>query len=236
MAVADHTTNGPSPSGNNHFTNLDSFITAVQAYNNTAAGAMEGVVVVDVWDQEKLTMSLIPYGINVRGTLIFNFQGGGWTLNGKKMVVETAVNINAADLSPVVASDPTTYTSGFPPVYTDPNRNPANIKIAPYGYQNFTTNDDLPALVYTVGVVDLHGPLNICGAMYTPSYMEIENKEPNNTNQTQYIKGCVIMGNGIYYENTKAGSTSIISYDNNAVDALATLMGVGKQVRVAYWQ
>jgi hypothetical protein len=103
----------------------------------------------------------------------------------------------------------------------------------PYGYTNFTAIDDLPALVYTVGVVDLHGPLNICGVMYTPSYMEIENKQPN---QTQYIKGCVIMGNGIYYENNSKGSTSIISYDNNAVDALATLTGAGKQVRVAYWQ
>jgi len=236
MAVAEHTTNGPSPSGNNHFTNLDSFITAVQAFNNTGPKAMEGVVVVDVWDKQDLDMKDIPNGINIRGSLIFNFKGGGWTLNGKKMVVTTAVNINPANLSGLVASDPSTYPSGFPPVYADTNKIPANINIIPYGYQNFSPIDDLPALVYTVGVVDLHGPLNICGAMYTPSYMEIENKDPNGTNQVQYIKGCVIMGNGIYYENNQKGSTSIISYDNNAVDALATLMGAGKQVRVAYWQ
>jgi hypothetical protein len=231
-AVADHTTNAFSPTGNNHFTNMLSFITAAQACN-TAAKAMEGVVVVDVWSQQNLDMNVIPNGINVRGSLIFNFQGGGWTLNGKKIVVTAAVNINPADLSKMVAGDPSTYPSGFPAAYLNPAKNPANINIVPYGYQNFTTNDDLPALVYTVGVVDLHGPLNICGAMYTPSYMEIENKQPN---QTQYIKGCVIMGNGIYYENNQKGSTSIISYDNNAVDALATLTGAGKQVRVAYWQ
>ena len=233
IAVADHTTNAFSPTGNNHFTNMDSFITAVQAYNNTGANAMEGVVVVDVWAQQNLDMKDIPNGINVRGSLIFNFQGGGWTLNGKKIVVTAAVNVNAADLTGMVAGDPSTYPSGFPAVYVNPAKNPTNINIVPYGYTNFTAIDDLPALVYTVGVVDLHGPLNICGVMYTPSYMEIENKQPN---QTQYIKGCVIMGNGIYYENNSKGSTSIISYDNNAVDALATLTGAGKQVRVAYWQ
>jgi hypothetical protein len=234
MAVAEQTTNAFSPTRNNHFTNMDTFINAVTTfYTNTGASAMEGVVVVDVWDKQDLLMQDIPNGINVRGSLIFNFQGGGWTLNGKKFIVTAAVNINAADLSTMVASDPTTYPSGFPAVYLNPAHNPTNINIQPYGYTNFVAIDDLPALVYTVGVVDLHGPLNICGAMYTPSYMEIENKQPN---QTQYIKGCVIMGNGIYYENNQRGSTSIISYDNSAVDALATLMGAGKQVRVAYWQ
>jgi hypothetical protein len=43
------------------------------------------------------------------------------------------------------------------------------------------------------------------------------------------------MGNGIYYENTHR-STSIISFDAAAVDALATLNNAGKQVKVAYWQ
>lgn len=234
MAVADHTTNTFSPTGNNHFTNMDTFINAVtKFYTNTGVNAMEGVVVVDVWDKQDLTIQDIPNGINVRGSLIFNFQGGGWTLNGKKFIVTAAVNINAADLTRMVASDPSTYPSGFPAVYLNPAKNPTNINIMPSGYTNFMAIDDLPALVYTVGVVDLHGPLNICGAMYTPSYMEIENKK---NDQTQYIKGCVIMGNGIYYENNSRGSTSIISYDNNAVDALATLTGAGKQVRVAYWQ
>jgi hypothetical protein len=211
IAVADHTPNGPSPLGNNHFTNLDSFVAAVQAFNNTGAKALEGVVVVDVWAQQNLDMRNIPNGINVRGSLIFNFQGGGWTLNGKKMVVTTAVNINPADLSGLVASDPSTYTSGFPAVYANSAKNPANINVAPYGYQNFTPIDDLPALVSTIGVVDLHGPLNVSGNVYTPSYAEIENKAPNGTDQTQYIKGSVITGNGFYFENTSVGGVSIIS-------------------------
>jgi hypothetical protein len=62
--------------------------------------------------------------------------------------------------------------------------------------------------------------------------MEIENKA---SGQTQYIKGSLIMGNGIYYENTQS-ATSIISFDPNTLDGLATLGGVGKRVNVTYWQ
>jgi hypothetical protein len=63
--------------------------------------------------------------------------------------------------------------------------------------------------------------------------MEIENKSSGGI---QYIKGSVIMGHGIYYENTSSGAKSIISFDPAAVDSLATLNTAGKQVRVAYWQ
>jgi hypothetical protein len=237
VAIADHTPNGPSPSRNNHFTNMISFINAATNFPGTGTNAMmQGVVVIDVWGTDKntgdLTPKSLPNGINVEGTLLFNFLGPGWDPTTSKIVVTAAVNVNPADLSGLVTTDPSTYKSGFPPVYADSAKNPVNIPIAP-AYQNFTPIDDLPALVYSIGVVDLHGPLNICGAMYTPSYMEIENKQPD---QIQYIKGCVIMGSGIYFENTQSGSTSIISYDANAVDSLATLPGVGKQLRVAYWQ
>jgi hypothetical protein len=78
----------------------------------------------------------------------------------------------------------------------------------------------------------MHGNANICGVLYTPSYMEIENKMDSHT---QYIRGACIMGNGIYFENLKK-STSIISLDMNALDALATLNNTGKKVRVAYWK
>ena len=68
--------------------------------------------------------------------------------------------------------------------------------------------------------------------MYTPSFCEIENKADN---QIQYFKGSIIMGLGIYYENNKK-SSSVISFDNNTLDSLATLGGAGKQVKVTYWQ
>jgi hypothetical protein len=163
---------------------------------------------------------------------VFNFLGSGWDATTSKIIITADVNINPADLSHLVATNPATYTTGYPPTYTDPTKNPANINIAPT-YQNFTASDDLPALIYSIGVVDIHGNTDISGVCYTPSYMEIENKVAGNT---QYFKGALIMGNGIYYENTSSGAKSIISFDPATLDSLATLNMAGKQVRVAYWQ
>jgi hypothetical protein len=235
IAVANATPNGYSPSLNNHFTNISTFITAANLHGTNAA--MKGVVVVDIYTADKnlgnLTDKNIPQGINVKGTLVFNFCGPGWDPVSEKIIVTADLNINAADLSHLVATNPATYTTGYPPTYTgaDANKNPATINIAPL--QNFTSSDDLPAELYTYGCLDMHGNANICGVCYTPSYMEIENKTAGNT---QYIRGACIMGNGIYYENTSSGSTSIISFDPTTVDSLATLGAAGKQVKVTYWQ
>src|ERR1043166_3814774 len=233
IAVANATTNGYSPTRNNHFTNLLTFMTAVNAHTNS--NPMQGVVAVDVWDTDKnlsnLTDKNLPGGINVRGTLLYNFLGTGWDKTSEKMIVTADININPADLSHLVATNPATYTTGYPPTYTDLGKNPVNINIAP-SYQNFTISDYLPALLYTFGCLDMHGNANISGVCYTPSYMEIENKQ---SSQTQYIRGSLIMGNGIYYENQNK-STSIISFDPNTVDSLATLNSVGKQVKVSYWK
>jgi hypothetical protein len=46
----------------------------------------------------------------------------------------------------------------------------------------------------------------------------------------------MIMGQGIFYENTQNGNTSIITYDKRTLDNLATSGNVGKSVTVAYWQ
>lgn len=241
VAVANGTLAGYSASGNNHFTNLANFITAAKLH--TAANPMEGVIVVDVYggsdskgtgadpNMKNLDTKSLPNGINVRGSLVFNFTGSGWDPTTSKIIVDTPVNINAANLSGLVATNPATYTSGYPPTYLDPTKNPANINIAPT-YQNFTSSDDLPALLYTIGVVDLHNSLNICGAMYTPSYMEIENKHDGDT---QYINGELIMGNGIYLENNSA-ATTVVTYDPRAVQNLATAGTAGKRVFVTYWQ
>jgi hypothetical protein len=236
IAVADLTTNGYSTNThNNHFTNLISFINATKTHTNSAS-AMQGVVVVDVNssdpDQKNLTSGNIPNGINIKGTWLMNFTGTGWDPTSEKIIVTAAININAADLSGLVVNNPATYPSGYPPVYTDPTKNPVNIDITSKGYQNFQPGDDLPAEIYTIGVLDMHGNANISGVLYTPSYMEIENK---GSGQTQYIKGSLIMGNGLYYENTQT-ATSIISFDPTTLDGLTTLGGVGKRVNVTYWQ
>jgi hypothetical protein len=236
IAVANATPGGYSPSGNNHFTNLATFITAANLHGTNSP--MQGVVVVDVWNDSKrepnlgnLTDNNIPQGINVRGTWVMNFCGSGWDPVSEKIIVTADININAADLSHLVATNMATYTTGYPPVYTDPTKNPININIGPT-YQNFKAGDDLPAEIYTIGCLDMHGNANICGVLFTPSYMEIENKA---NAQIQYIRGAVIMGNGIYFENNSK-SISIISYDAKTLDSLVTWGGVGMKVKVAYWE
>jgi alpha-tubulin suppressor-like RCC1 family protein len=206
IAVANATPGGYAPSGNNHFTNMSTFITAADLHQSNSP--MQGVIVIDVATNDPhlngLTTAFLPTGINVEGCLVFNFTGSGWNSTTIKFVIDTPININPPNLSGLVATNSATYTTGYPPAYTDSTKNPDNIDISGAGYQNFTAADDLPALVNTIGVVDLHNSLNISGVLYTPSYMEIENKHHGDT---QYIKGEVIMGNGIYLEDTTTATT-----------------------------
>lgn len=240
LAVADLTSNGPSPGHNNHFTNFANFVTAVA--NSSPTNPLEGVIAVDVTTTDAnnksyfpFTPTMAPHGINIKGTLLFNFLGSGWNPTTEKIVVTADFNVNAANLSGLNPTNPATYPSGYPPVYNNNAKNPTNIDISGRGFQNFNSDDDLPAIIYTIGVLDMHGNANISGVMYTPSYMEIENKSGG---QTQYIKGALIMGYGIYYENVnqKPGSTSIISFDQNTLDSLSTIGTAGKQVTVNYWE
>jgi hypothetical protein len=84
--------------------------------------------------------------------------------------------------------------------------------------------------MYNNAILDIHGNANICGAVYSPSFMEIENKK---SGQIQYFKGCLIGGGGIYFENNN-DAISIASYDANAVNQLATMNGRGKSVKLVY--
>lgn len=258
IAAADATTNTlNTDTGTNHFTSLAAFMKANAKAADSAAGALEGVIVVDITQTStskdvgidvlanpdkyvgtQYLPSVNPEkkGISVRGTLFFNFGPAYGPLD--KIFNRMPMNINPANLSGLKASDPTTYPSGYPATYTDSTKNPVNVNIANKGFTNFAADEDLPAVMYSIGTVDMHGPVNISGVVYTPSYSEIENK-PNEgfavANQIQYIKGSVIVGLGIYYQNN-AAATSIISFDANAVDSLATMGGAGKKVKVAYWQ
>jgi hypothetical protein len=140
------------------------------------------------------------------------------------------MNINPADLSGLVASNPSTYTSGYPPIYNESTKNPVNI--TPVGYPKFEATDDLPAMMYNIGIFDIHGNVNISGVLYSPSFFEIENKQDG---QTQYFKGSLISGGGLYFENLKAAK-SIISYDSHVLDKLASMGSKGKGVFATYWE
>jgi hypothetical protein len=237
IACADSTTNSYNTNThNNHFVQVRDFANAIRlAPNHT----IEGVVVVDIrisdtkispkWS-EAGDDSKFPYGVNVRGTLFYNFGPEFGPLD--KFVFTAPLNVNAANLTGLVATNSTTYPSGYPPVYTDNTKNPTNIDITTKGFPNFTPTEDLPALMYSIGEVDIHGPANVCGVMYTPSYSEIENKTDG---QTQYFKGVLIIGQGLYLENTSK-ATTVVSYDAKALDNLATKLSKGKLVKVAYWE
>jgi hypothetical protein len=222
IAVAD--------ASSNHFPNLIAFVG--QAKTKT----LEGVVVVDIKygsSLPDLDTKTLPSGINVRGTLVFNFtpnsKGKNWDPLDK--IVNTAtMNINAANLSGLNPNDPSTYTTGYPPTYTDPSKNPVNVDITAYGFENFTEADDLPALMYNNAILDMHGNINICGVVYSSSFMEIENKRDD---QIQYFRGALIGGGGIYLENGKDAKT-IVSYDPQALDVLATAGTRGKTAKLVY--
>ena len=127
---------------------------------------------------------------------------------------------------------PSTYPSGYPPTYTNPAKNPVLINITSKGFANFTAADDLPAYMYNNAILDMHGNINVCGAVYSPCYMEIENKQAG---QMQYIKGAIICGGGIYIDNLLT-ATNIISFDAKALRNLATSANNAKAVKVTYYR
>ena len=251
IAVADRTKNGPSPSKNNHFKSLASFVAALKT-KNSPANPFEGVIVVDIskdditcnWsylESSGIKASDAPKGINVRGTLVFNFATD---VKGTDYLMDWAdININPADLSwltMATATNTSLYTSGYPPVYKDSTKNPVNIDITKDGFQNFTADDDMPAMMYNVGVLDMHANANISGVIYTPSCVELEH--PFHEGTTQYIRGSIICGGGCIIDNGPNGRgnaakcISIVSYDKSALDQLATSKNKGKKVRPVFWE
>lgn len=211
----------------NYFTNVAAFVAAGKT--NT----LEGVIYVEVSKTEMSTdmsATIMPSGINIRGTLVVGFATN--VVATDKWQNTAALNINAANLSGLNPTNPATFTTGYPPTYTNPAKNPANVDITSYGYANFTASDDLPAVMYNVGIFDVHGPVNVCGVVYSPSFFEIENKIAG---QLQYFKGSMISGGGVYIQNDKVGANrSIVSYDPNALDKLATSGTKGKVLTVSY--
>lgn len=237
IAVADLTPNGPSVSKNNHFTNIADFIKVISNAPNSTT-FLEGVIVVNVKQADFNTYSqgltptlLKSHPINIHGTLVFNFAAD--VVATDYFMNSATVNINPASLAGLNATNPATFTTGYPPVYVDPLKSPTNIDITTKAFQNFTGDDDLPALMYNNGIFDIHGAANICGVIYTPSFIEIENLTAGNL---QYFRGTLICGGGALIDNHWAKATSIVSYDAGALDLLATSSNKGKRVSPIFWQ
>ena len=211
-----------------HYGSTGEFLAALQHDHDTDDGVLEGVIVIDVedgasdWDEGYNNNR----GVNIRGTLVFNFDSswGEWD----KMMIKCPLNVNPADLTHLEVGNPDTYTTGYPPAIEDEDYIASNVDISDAGFQNFTERDDLPAIMYRTAICDFHGDLNVSGVVYSPVFAEIENKRDG---QLQYISGSVIVGGGIYYENKKR-SVSIISYEPTALDRLATAGARGKVFKV----
>jgi len=209
-----------------HYDDTDAFKTALAA---APGGVLEGVVVIDVEESAgDWNVSDFPSGVNINGTLVFNFDDE-WSATDK-LKITCDLNVNPADLSGLVPGDASTYTTGYPPTYIDSTKKASSVDITSYGYVNFSVTDDLPAVMYRTAIADFHGNVNVSGVVYSPVFGEIENKVDG---QVQYISGSVIGGGGILYENKK-NAISIIVYESTALDRLATADGNGKEFKVVY--
>jgi hypothetical protein len=202
---------------------VDQFVAAMNTAN-AANVPLEGIIYVTVDASHSANLSNITgsKGINIKGTLVFHFVNVSDAFY--KVVISKALNINAA---PLTASfdpmDSSTFSTGYPPTLSA-GKDPRSVDITGAGYTNFGPDDDLPALMFDTGTVDIHGEANVSGVVYGPSFIEIENH-----NDRQYFNGALIGGAGIYIAgNTGSGASQVFVHDPAAVDALATFANVGK--------
>ena len=218
------------------YNTLADFAAACNAAN--AAGTpLEGITVINIdsaaeGSNPKLVASgtgiPVPDGINCKGTLVFSFSNG--TSSSYKVFLKIPLKINAADLSSWDPAVESTYTTGYPPVYSVPLKAPSAAVITPT-YENFKADDGLPALMFDNGVVDIHGDTNVCGVVYGPSFIEIENK----SGLTQYFNGSIIGGGGIYLEGHSSSGVQAFRFDPVALKNLQTFENKGKGlVRIGF--
>jgi hypothetical protein len=218
------------------YANLTAFATAVRAAN-TAGTPLQGIIYVNVdpaveGGSPKLDTSTSgtgcgAAGINIQGTLVFHFINP--PDNFYKVFGEAPLHINAgANDGTFNPSDPTTFKTGYPPVLPS-SKDPTKVDITGAGYPNFLPGDDMPALMFDNGTVDIHQECNICGVVYTPSYMEVENKH----NARQYFDGSIITGGGIYWETGSSPGVQVLNFDSNTVDSLATFDLRGQSPTIA---
>ncbi len=199
---------------------LSGFVTAMNAANLLGTH-LQGIIYVTV-DASKSNSLNVPGGINIDGTLVFHFINTSDAFY--KIAIDDPLHINAAPLTSAFNPlDSSTFATGYPPALPVA-KDPRNVDISALGYTNFAAGDDLPALMFDTGTVDIHGETNISGTVYSPSYMEIENH-----NNRQYFNGSIIGGAGIYVNgNNGSNASQTFVFDPNAVDSLATFANEAK--------
>jgi len=180
------------------------------------------------WDDK----SFPPGGIDIRGTLVLLFDP---TISmNSKVRFELPLKINPITTEQFVAldpNDPDTFVSGYSGITQD-IVDASKIAMDSDGnaITPFTKKDDLPALMYNSAIADLHREVNISGVVYSPVFAEIE----RNGDSTQYFNGSIIGGGGIFVEDKGGNGQTIINYDPNTLDRLATDGSNGKTFRVVH--
>ncbi len=185
--------------------------------------------------------------INVKGTLVVDILN---STSNYKIKLEVPTNINPVTspttgttiLSPTdfnnwttaaaartSTSDTFPWPSGYDSAWTEvagTSFNPRNVALS--GHTSFAQNEDMPALMYSGGILDIHHEANISGVVYSPDFVEIEQKKKSD--EVQYINGAVIGGAGIYLEsNSCAGGIAVIldpdTFDKLKVNASVSDLG-----------
>ena len=216
--------------GGREFTSLNDFIAAMNSANGTGK-MLEGITVISIDDSVgKIETSDIPLGINIRGTLLFNFEPG--TDPWHKLYVLCDVNVNPADISRLDPADPSTYTSGYDTPWWNDTLQAHNYDISGDGFKNFSSDDDMPAIMFNTGLVDQHGSTNISGLIYGPSFIELENKFGG----IQYYNGAILGGAGVFVEGNKDNGYTVINFDRNTINKLATQGAKGKGLQLIGWR
>jgi len=86
--------------------------------------------------------------------------------------------------------------------------------------------EDLPALTFAGGVLDMHAHANISGMLYTPDSGEIEAKS-DKKDAFQYMNGAVLIGNGVFFEDGGSGHSAIaVVFNDNTFDQLRSAAAV----------
>ena len=217
------------------FTRVADFIAAMKAAGQ-AGRMLEGITIVKVnpvteGGSPKIDAADLPNGIHIVGTLVFRFADG--TDPDYRVELDAALNVNAADLSGFDPFSRGSYTTGYPGKYTVPGKRPSSVALAP-AFASFQEGDDLPAVMFNNAVVDIRGPANVCGVLYGPSSIEIENKK----RATQYFSGAIFGGGGIYLEGADSGISAVqaVRYDPDTIKRLATMGSKGKTLKRSAYQ
>jgi hypothetical protein len=195
------------------FADLASFASACNLAN-ASGRSLEGIIVVHIdptRDGARPTLSTtgrgrhshrIQQGIHVRGTLLFRFAGNPPHAN--RLVIDTPLSVNAADLSNWRPEDETTYPTGYPPTFADKSRAPWNHSIAPE-FVDFAPRDGLPAVIVDKGSLTIRGATNACGVIFATCRIRIANTR----GETQFVHGSVLARDGVVIANGPSGRIAI---------------------------